>query len=156
MTPEEAVARASIRVTQNAYHARAERNRASEVADLFTPDGVLEFTAQTHRGRDAIAAAFTAVAPSGPAVPSGRAVPSAAAEAVQTPFFLRHHLTTSHVEFVNDNEAKGWSYFLVISPIGLDHAGRYIDTYVRTGDDWLFATRRVSLDWQAENSVVRR
>ncbi len=138
MTPEEALARECIRQTQNAYHAKAERGRAAEVAELFTEDGTLEFSAETFHGRAAIAAALGGV---------GAKVPAA-------PFFLRHHLTTSHVEFVSEDEAKGWSYFLVISPIGLDHAGRYIDTYVNDNDRWLFASRRVSIDWMSDDSVV--
>jgi hypothetical protein len=149
VTPEEALARASIRVTQNAYHAHAERGRGDLVSELFTADGVLEFSDQTHEGRPAIAAALQGV---GRTPPVER--PEAPQDAPRAPFLLRHHLTTSHVEFVSDTEARGWSYFLVISRIGLDHAGRYIDTYVAEGDQWRFAKRRVSLDWKAENSVV--
>jgi hypothetical protein len=77
-----------------------------------------------------------------------------AADEMSSPFLLRHHLTTSHVEFVSETEARGWSYFLVISRIGLDHAGRYVDTYLADRAEWRFAKRRVSLDWKAENSVV--
>jgi hypothetical protein len=149
MTPEEALARAAIRVTQNAYHAHAERGRGDLVAELFVPDGVLEFSEQTHEGRAEIAAALQGV---GRTPPAERPVPTP--DVPQAPFLLRHHLTTSHVEFVSDTEARGWSYFLVISRIGLDHAGRYVDTYVADGEDWRFAKRRVSLDWKAENSVV--
>jgi hypothetical protein len=152
VSPEEALARASIRVTQNAYHTRAERGRGDEAAALFTEDGVLEFTEETHRGRHSIADALNGVGRTS----REAAAPESSSPANATQFFLRHHLTTSHVEFVSDSEANGWSYFLVISPIGLDHAGRYIDTYERRGDDWLIASRRVSLDWTAENSVVRQ
>jgi hypothetical protein len=154
VTPEEALARAAIRVTQNAYHAHAERGRGDLVAELFAPGGLLEFSAQTHEGRTAISAALSGV---GRTPPTASPATQGATKPAASPgarFFLRHHLTTSHVEFVSDTEARGWSYFLVVSGIGLDHAGRYIDTYVADGGDWLFASRRVSLDWKAEDSVV--
>jgi hypothetical protein len=38
--------------------------------------------------------------------------------------------------------------------IGLDHCGRYRDTFVPVGDDWLIKHRFVSTDWVAPNSTM--
>jgi hypothetical protein len=40
--------------------------------------------------------------------------------------------------------------------IGLDHVGRYRDTFVPDGDTWLIKHRKVSTDWAASNSAMAR
>ncbi|NDA77956.1 MAG: hypothetical protein EBY07_09205 [Actinobacteria bacterium] len=56
---------------------------------------------------------------------------------------LRHNLTTSRVEFIDDDRAQGWTYFMAMTRFGLDHAGRYIDTFCREGERWLIEDRRI-------------
>jgi hypothetical protein len=68
--------------------------------------------------------------------------------------FLRHNLTTRRIEFRGPTEADAWTYFFVMTPIGLDHCGVYVDRFVRQGDQWLIASRRVKIDWRAENSSM--
>ena len=46
------------------------------------------------------------------------------------------------------------SYFTVLTEIGLDHYGRYRDTFVPVGDQWLIEHRYVSVDWRAERSTM--
>jgi hypothetical protein len=46
------------------------------------------------------------------------------------------------------------SYFTVLTEIGLDHDGRYRDTFVPVGDQWLIEHRYVSVDWRAERSTM--
>jgi hypothetical protein len=36
----------------------------------------------------------------------------------------------------------------------LDHYGRYRDTFVPVGDEWLIRHRYVSTDWRAPESVA--
>lgn len=37
---------------------------------------------------------------------------------------------------------------------GLDHIGRYRDTFVPDGDTWLIKHRKVSTDWAAPDSAM--
>jgi hypothetical protein len=142
VTPEQAVAREAIRYTQSAYHLAGDRGRVEELVQSFTEDGVLELSTGIFVGREAIAERLGRVGSNQPALPPG----------VRP--FLHHHLTTSHLEFVSDVEATGASYFLVMSPVGVDHCGRYADTYVQAGGRWLIAHRRATVSWAAPDSIV--
>jgi hypothetical protein len=142
VTPDQAVAREAIRYTQSAYHLAGDRGRVDELVRSFTEDGVLELSAGTFVGREAIAERLGRVGGDKPALPPG----------VRP--FLHHHLTSSHLEFLSDVEATGASYFLVMSPVGVDHCGRYADTYVRAGDRWLIAHRKATVSWAAPDSIV--
>jgi hypothetical protein len=46
------------------------------------------------------------------------------------------------------------SYFTVVTELGLDHYGRYRDTLVPVGDEWLIRHRYVSTDWRAPTSTM--
>lgn len=142
MTPEQAVAREAIRYTQSAYHLAGDRGRVAELVANFTEDGVLELAVGAFRGRAAIAERLSRVGDDPPAQSPG------------VKPFLHHHLTTSHLEFVSDSEATGSSYFQVLSPVGLDHCGRYADVYVRVGDRWLIRHRRATVSWASPDSIV--
>lgn len=141
MTPDEAVAREAIRYTQSAYHLAGDRGRVADLVANFTEDGVLELSVGSFVGRDAIADRLSQVG-SAPVLPEG-AKP-----------FLHHHLTTSHLELVSDDEATGSSYFLVMSPVGVDHCGRYADRYRRVGERWLIAHRKAVVSWASPESIV--
>ena len=65
---------------------------------------------------------------------------------------LRHNLTTSRVELQDDNTAQGWTYFMSLTRHGLDHSGRYLDTFARDGARWLIADRRIVVEWYASPS----
>jgi hypothetical protein len=142
VTPDEVVAREAIRFTQSAYHAAGDRGRVSDLVACFTADGVLEIASGTFEGRDAIAERLSAVGkPAGAPVTTGRP-------------FLHHHLTTSHIEVTGPDTARASSYFLVMSPIGIDHCGRYADTYRLVGDRWLIERRVVTISWASPDSFV--
>ncbi len=141
MTPDEVVAREEIRYTQSAYHLAGDRGRIDELVACFTDDGVLELSVGTFEGRTAIADRLSQVGGDRPALPAG----------VRP--FLHHHLTTSHVE-VDGDEATGLSYFLVMSHVGLDHCGRYVDAYRKVGERWLIARRKATVSWASGDSVV--
>ena len=139
MELEELIARERIRDTLARYNWSGDAGRAEELAAAFTPDGVLELRSGTvSRGRQAIrdliggvAAAPSAPAPAGPAVRR----------------IVRHLLTNTRFTAVSPTEASVSSYFTVVTERGLDHAGRYRDTFVPVGDQWLIAHRFVSTDW---------
>ncbi|HEY0958475.1 MAG TPA: nuclear transport factor 2 family protein [Novosphingobium sp.] len=69
--------------------------------------------------------------------------------------FISHHLTTSSIELVSDDEADVRTYWFVISPIGPDHSGFYTDRWHKVGDDWQLKHRRIRTVWRAENSYTR-
>jgi hypothetical protein len=67
--------------------------------------------------------------------------------------FIRHNLTTSEIELVGTDIARATTYFMVVTEIGLDHAGTYTDDLARIGGEWLFTHRRIALDWRSPDSV---
>jgi hypothetical protein len=50
------------------------------------------------------------------------------------------------------NRAETTAYFVVFTPTGADHWGRYRDVLVPHGDRWLFAHRLVAVDAAAPGS----
>jgi hypothetical protein len=148
MTPEELLAREAIAHTQSIYNSEGDRGRLDGLLETFTDDGVLELDRGEFVGREAIRGALSG------AVEAKRREAAAAPEAGGPRLFLRHNLTTRRIEFTGDGEADVWTYFFVMTPIGLDHSGVYVDRFVRREDRWLIARRRVKIDWQAENSSI--
>ncbi|WP_181783581.1 nuclear transport factor 2 family protein [Pseudonocardia pini] len=142
MTPDQLLATEAIRYTQSVYNTEGDRGRVDALLEAFLPEGVLEFHGTAHEGREAIRAALS---------PKAAAVRSTAADTPRR-VFLRHNLTTSRIEFDGADAADAWTYFMVVSPIGLDHTGVYVDRFVRRGDRWLLARRRVKIDWAAPDS----
>lgn len=62
--------------------------------------------------------------------------------------FVRHHVSSLVVEMdTSGTSATARSYFLVLTEIGVDHWGRYLDRVVKGLDgQWQFAERRVAVD----------
>jgi hypothetical protein len=56
------------------------------------------------------------------------------------PTLVRHHLTTSHVT-INGALAAARTYFFVLSNIGPDHAGVYVDRLENGAEGWQIAHR---------------
>jgi hypothetical protein len=142
MTPEQLLATEAIRHTQSVYNTEGDRGRVDGLLAAFLPEGVLEFHGTAHEGREAIRAALS---------PRADAVLSTAPDGPRR-VFLRHNLTTSRIEFDGEDAADAWTSFMVMSPIGLDHTGVYVDRFVRRDDRWLLARRRVKIDWAAPGS----
>ena len=147
MTPEQVLAREAIAHTQSVYNTEGDRGRLDELLLTFTEDGVLELDRGRFEGREAIRSAL-----------SGAVDTKRQEAAEQRPgtarLFLRHHLTTRRIEFLGDDEADAWTYFFVVTPVGLDHVGVYVDRFVRVAESWLIARRRVKIDWQSEDSSI--
>ena len=151
MDTDEVNARAAIQATVARYTFHGDRGRVDELARCFTEDGVLEFPGEwTASGREEILAQTSSV--TGDTRERSHAL-------------LRHHLATHHVEFDGDAAARATTYFTAYTEIGADHVGRYQDRLHRVGDDWLFAHRRVVVEWwaadtiypgEADRSAVRR
>jgi hypothetical protein len=145
VTPEEALAREEIRYTLSVYNNAGDRGQVEELSRAFTIDGVLEFPGSRLVGRKAIAEGL------GGTVALNRSIADRTDAARP---LVRHHLTTSRVELVSDAEAVGWTYFTVITNIGLDHCGVYADRFTRTDDRWLISLRRVKIDWRDPRSQM--
>jgi hypothetical protein len=145
MTPDQLLAREAIAHTQSVYNTEGDRGRLDGLLATFTDDGVLELDRGVFTGRAEIRAALS------PAVDAKRT--EAGADGGPR-VFLRHNLTTRRIEFRGPAEADAWTYFFVMTPVGLDHCGVYVDRFVQQGDQWLIASRRVKIDWRAENSSI--
>ena len=132
-----------IRDTIAAYHEAGDRYRLEELAACFTDDGVLEI-----KGDDPVVGRATIVALLGHRVDGPR---SAGAEGAAN-FYVRHHVSSVRFASVTPEEAHTTAYFLVMTPIGVDHWGRYRDTFVPVDHRWLFAHRFVAVDGRAPGS----
>jgi hypothetical protein len=137
----ELVARECIRDSLARYTWSGDALHLEELARAFCPDGVLEVRGhEPVRGRDEIVAFLGGVValgagPTGPA-PSTRRV-------------VRHNLANTRFVELEPDRALVESYFTVLTEVGLDHFGRYRDTFVPVGDQWLIRHRFVSTDWHA-------
>ncbi len=140
MSPGELLARERIRDTMARYNLAGDRGDLEELALCFTETGAIELPGEGEvRGRGAILARLILVA-------------DGLRDAAEHPL-LRHHLTTSRIEFRSENEARARSYFLAVTEIGPDHSGRYVDRFLAVDDEWLIAHRRVRIDWRAPNGL---
>ena len=143
MSKDQAADRTQIQHTMAVYCNCVDSGDVEGVVSVFMPDGRLELSSGTKvAGREAIRAFYTPViGPDRPDRAPDGSLP-----------FLRHNLTTSRVEFVDAVTAQGWTYFMSLTKHGLDHAGRYIDTFKRQGERWLIADRRIAVEWYGSPS----
>ena len=130
-------AREAVRDTIGAYHEAGDRFRLEDLAACFTEDGVLEVKGRAPAvGRAAIVEMLAR--PGAPPAPPG--------------FYVRHHVSSVRFDSVTLGEARTTAYFLVITPIGADHWGRYRDVLVPDGERWRFKHRFVAVDDHADGS----
>jgi hypothetical protein len=66
---------------------------------------------------------------------------------------VRHSTTTHQIDLIDDSHATGRLYFFVVTDIGLDHWGRYVDSYIAIDGTWKFSSRKVTVDGWATNSL---
>jgi hypothetical protein len=85
-----------------------------------------------------------------------RTARKAEAEASGVVRIVRHNLTNVRFLEVTPEMARVESYFTVLTEVGLDHYGRYRDTFMPDGDadEWLIRHRFVSTDWRAPDSTM--
>ena len=138
-----ASARDEIRDLVARYNANGDTGRFAQVRALFTPDAVMRIEPdQEYEGIDAIMTIFT-----------GTSSNTAASSSLT---HVRHFTSTHQIDLEDDSHASGRLYFAVLTDIGLDHWGRYVDRYVRTAEGWRFARRSVSVDGWSEASLFPR
>ena len=149
----ELVARERIRDSIARYNWSGDAFRLDDMVRAFCEDGVLEVRGQEPcRGRDAIIAFLGGGAGGDDAARRAALKEQAASSGVRR--IVRHVL--SNIQFVEltPDRASVASYFTVVTEIGLDHAGRYRDTFVPVGDEWLIQHRFVSTDWRSPGSTM--
>lgn len=129
--------RDNLRALIARYNIEGDRGNLAGLASVFAADGTLEFSGEGSTGPEAI-------------VQRLGARPATARNPALT--VVRHHLTTSQIELDGD-EATGRTYFVVMTDIGPDHHGVYVDRFVRTEQGWRIAHRQVRIDWQLPASL---
>lgn len=137
MTTADLIAREGIRDTIARYAHCGDSGRFQEMVELFAEDGVLEIDGrEPNRGRAAILEFLGATRQTLGTVAPGT--------------FVRHHVSNVVIDLEDDGSGRAASYFFVVTHNGPDHWGRYRDRFVRVGERWLFAHRRVRLDGRAQ------
>ena len=71
------------------------------------------------------------------------------AQAFMAKPYLRHHLSSIHIELDLPGEARSTGYFLAITDTGPDHWGRYRDALRHDGTSWRIQHRRLQLEGRA-------
>ena len=139
MKLEEMLAREAVRYTIGRYNSAIDRSAYPELAEVFTPDGVMAFGGQTRfEGREKIIAALTAGAER--------------RGALDPKNFQRHLLGNSIINVVDATTARSVHYIVVITELGIDHSGVYVDDFVKSGDRWLIVHRAANLEWVRPDS----
>ena len=139
------VARERIRDTLARYTWSGDALRVDELALAFCEDGVLEVRgSEPVRGRASIADFIGGV--------GDRNRETSDAEGPKS--IVRHNVTNVRFLELEPGRALVASYFTVFTGIGLDHHGRYRDTFLPVGEEWLIAHRFVSTDWRAAGSTM--
>src|SRR5271168_5148351 len=140
----ELVVRERIRDTLARYNWSGDAGRLDDLADTFCADGVLEIRGfEPLRGRSEIVAFL------------GGVTRNVAVSGVVKPI-VRHNVANVFFDEVTRDHVQVSSYFTVVTQIGLDHVGRYRDTFTPDGGIWRIRHRKVSTDWAAPGSVMAR
>jgi uncharacterized protein (TIGR02246 family) len=140
MLLDDLLAREAIRDLVARYNAYGDSGLFDRMMELFAPDAVLEVGGAPNEGHDEIRAVFTGVADQ---TSAGAGVPA----------YLRHCTSTHQIDLVDETTATGRCYFFVLTRVGLDHWGRYLDDYRTVDGEWRFARRRVLTDDFDPNSL---
>lgn len=149
MSPEDAVARECIRHTLARYTIAGDRLRLDEYLAVFTDDAIMETDGinapdDFHLcGRGAIEEW----------IQDWSKPPAESRQPARQATFVRHHLATCLIDISGPDTATARTYWMAYTDIGPDHCGAYLDTFRKTGDEWLICHRRIRLDWRSPNSV---
>jgi hypothetical protein len=138
----ELAAREEIRDLVARYNANGDTGRFAQVLELFAADAVMETDGAVSTGHHEIIKIFTGVRDRTPTD--------------APPVYLRHMTATHQIDVVDRHNARGRCYYQVLTSIGLDHWGRYIDDYKTVDGRWRFARRRVTVDGQNPASLLIR
>ena len=148
----ELVARERIRDTLAVYNWSGDAFRLDDMMEAFCTDGALEIRGEEPlRGHAAI---VEWLGGGGAGSDEERRAARKAAVTSTGPRIVRHTITNVRFVEMTPEQARVGAYFTVFTDIGLDHYGRYRDTFVPVDDRWLIKHRFVSTDWRNDNSVM--
>ena len=134
-------ARESIRDIVARYNANGDSGRFDDVMVLFAPDAVMQVgEGPALTGPDAIRTIFTGARERMDRFGQHRK-------------YLRHMTSTLQIDLIDRSSATSRCYYAVLTDIGLDHWGRYLDRYRTVDGAWRFANRRVTLDGRSDNAL---
>jgi hypothetical protein len=150
----ELVARERIRDSIALYNWSGDAFRLDGLTQAFCEDGALEVRGEPSRKGRAAILEYLGGTRGTDGGEDARAALKAAAEASGVKKIVRHNIANLRFLELRPEQAKVSCYFTVFTEIGLDHYGRYRDTFVPVGEEWLIQHRFVSTDWRAENSVM--
>ena len=134
------LAREAIRDLVIRYNSYGDSGHFDRMLGLFAPDATLEINGVARHGPDELRRVFSGV--------SGSTVMPGA-----PPAYLRHCTATHQIDLVDETTATGRCYFFVLTAVGLDHWGRYLDEYRVVDGEWRFAQRRVLVDALSPHSI---
>jgi len=133
-------AREAIRDLVARYNANGDTGRFDQVIELFAPNAVMDVGDQRPRvGQDEIRTIFTGARDR--------------ADYGDAPRYLRHLTATHQIDIIDESSAKGRCYYQVLTAVGLDHWGRYIDDYKKVNGEWKFTRRKVTVDGRNPGSL---
>jgi SnoaL-like domain len=134
------LAREAIRDLVTRYNSYGDSGLFDRMIGLFAPDATVEINGIAHHGHDELRRVFSGVSEqtSGPG---------------DRPAYLRHCTATHQIDLVDETTATGRCYFFVLTSVGLDHWGRYLDDYGVIDGEWRFDRRRVLTDALSPHSI---
>ena len=116
-----------------AYNSFGDRGRFDQLLELFAETAVMDINdGRIYEGADQIKTVFTDSSDS--------------LSKDDSPSYIQHHTSSTHIEFEGDKKANSKSYFSVFLSNGIDHWGRYEDKFENINGKWLFVYRRVKTD----------
>jgi hypothetical protein len=136
-------ARECIRDLVARYNANGDAGRFNAVRELFASDAVMELgDGRIYTGLDEIMTIFT-----------GTQERVRDTREPSEPIYVRHSTASHQIDVVDATHATGRAYFNVVTPIGLDHWGRYVDQYGALDGRWHFTHRRVTVEGYSPASI---
>jgi hypothetical protein len=139
MSVEEAVAREHIRDTMARYNIGGDTRNLDQFVDTFTDDAVYESSPFHLIGKAKIREHLHAGWNAKPTGPVAK--------------FRRHNLTTCQIDLLGKTTAQARTYYFVVSDLGPDHSGFYLDNLREVNGRWLFSHRQVWMDWTHPGSL---
>ncbi|MFP8882190.1 MAG: nuclear transport factor 2 family protein [Myxococcota bacterium] len=124
-------AREQIRDLVARYNANGDSGRLDEVIALFADDATLDIDSRCYHGCTEIREMFERAAAQTQSEPGA---------------YIQHFTATHQIDLVDEQVARGRSYFQVLTQAGLDHWGRYLDRYSQSAGSWRFQARTVHID----------
>jgi hypothetical protein len=134
------LAREAIRDLVTRYNSYGDSGLFVRMIGLFASDATVEINGVAHHGHDELRRVFSGVSEQ-TSKPGG------------LPAYLRHCTATHQIDLVDETSATGRCYFFVLTSVGLDHWGRYLDDYRVVDGEWRFAHRRVLTDGLGPQSI---